>query len=462
MATSLVINSCPQDQRNYNHRLYLNQLVTFKYCSVAIAMAMKIEKQSTKIIKPLVPTPTLRRYKLGLVDEFAPSINVGVVLFFSSNSNHDPKFIAQLEKSLEKTLTRFYPLCGRYDSKTQTIDCNDEGADFISAKVNIKLQDILVSEDVHFIDEFIPSKIGVVDDQLNASLLATQVTTFECGGLALGVSVSHRLVDASTLCTFINEWGLINRAEHETEPAGPGFISSSLFPARGLPPYPVPLMGDDMFTKFIRKKLSFSASVISNMKANYTNSTRKWSKVQLVSAIIWKALMVVDRATYNCQKESILLQPFNLRGKMASDIPKNACGNLWGYFATKATTNETTKELTDLLCDSVKKTVSELSKAYHDTEEGQMMILNCLIQLGGVDLESTNVSGITSWCKFPFYEADFGFGKPSWVAPGTLPIQNSAFFMDDSEGNGLEAYVFLEVKDVLFFEEALNSIAFAT
>ena len=72
-------------------------------------MMMNIEKQSSKFVKPFVPTPpTLRHYKIGLVDELMPFLSVGVVLYFSANSNHDDaEFVTRLEKSLEKTLTRF-------------------------------------------------------------------------------------------------------------------------------------------------------------------------------------------------------------------------------------------------------------------------------------------------------------------------------------------------------------------
>ncbi|XP_071716888.1 pelargonidin 3-O-(6-caffeoylglucoside) 5-O-(6-O-malonylglucoside) 4'''-malonyltransferase-like [Rutidosis leptorrhynchoides] len=419
---------------------------------------MKIEKLSTKLIKPFVPTPpTHNQYKLGLIDEFFVGINVGSVLFFSKNSNDNLKSVARLEKSLEKTLTRFYPLAGRYDDQTKTINCNDKGVEYISAKVNIKLEDVIVSEgDVNFIDDFIPSKNGVVD-QLNDPLFTTQVTTFECGSLALGVCASHMIVDASTLSTFLNEWAVANREENEIESNGrPGFDPSPLLPPRGLPPFRLPITNDDVSTKYIRKKYSFNECVISNFKANRSNNTSQWSKVQSVSAILWKAFIAVDRATYNCRRESVLIQPINLRGRMASFIPINACGNIWSYFPTKATTDETTEELTDLLCDSLKKTISDWSKVYHDNKAGQMKILNGLIQLGSVDMQSTNVSGVTSWCKFPFYEADFGFGKPTWVVPGSLPVQNSVFVIDDSQGNGVEAYVLLDVKDVPIFEKALE------
>nr|GEU42950.1 RNA-directed DNA polymerase, eukaryota [Tanacetum cinerariifolium] len=42
--------------------------------------------------------------------------------------------------------------------------------------------------------------------------------------------------------------------------------------------------------------------------------------------------------------------------------------------------------------------------------------------------------------KFPVYEADFGFGKPTWAAPGNFAIQNSACLMDDAQGNGVDAH----------------------
>ncbi|GJR77084.1 transferase, chloramphenicol acetyltransferase-like domain protein [Tanacetum coccineum] len=122
-------------------------------------MAMKVEKQSSKFIKPFYPTPSnLGRYRLGFADEIAPLETIGVVLFFSPNSNHDTKFVAQLEKSLEKILTHLYPLAGRYvDDVDQTVECNDEGAHFIYAIVNIKLYEFLgLKEKFKMADEFIP------------------------------------------------------------------------------------------------------------------------------------------------------------------------------------------------------------------------------------------------------------------------------------------------------------------
>ncbi|PWA69736.1 transferase, Chloramphenicol acetyltransferase-like domain protein [Artemisia annua] len=429
-------------------------------------MMMNIKKQSSKLVKPFVPTPlTLRHYKIGLIDELMPCINIGVALYFPTNSNHDAEFVTRLEKSLEKTLTRFYPLAGRFVNKTLTIDCNDQGVEFIHAKVNTKLQDILAPNvNVKFVDDFIPSNKFSID-QFHEPLLTVQVTMFECGGVALGVNVSHKIVDASTLSTFVSEWAAMNRKENEIKFTGPGFNSSSLFPGRCLSPLPLPLITEDMSSKYIRMIVSFNESAISKLKAKAMAKenicTKYYSKVQLVSSILWKAFIDVDRATNNIPKKYILLQAVSLRGKMASLVPKNSCGNILALCATEAGNAETSEELADLLTNNVKKTINIFSNVRHDTEDGQTTILNA-VTLKDVNIpESTHVFTVTSWSKFPFYEADFGFGKPAWAAPPSIALQRVACLMDDAQGNGVDAHFMVEVENVPYFERALEIISYA-
>ncbi|KAK1437736.1 hypothetical protein QVD17_03534 [Tagetes erecta] len=412
-------------------------------------MAMNIETQSINFIKPFIPTPSnLRHYKIGFLDELAPSMNIRVVLFFSQIDN--PTFVTELQQSLAKTLTPFYPLAGRYIDEICTIDCNDEGVEFITAKVNIKLQDVLDNEaNLKFVDQLIPTTM-ISGDATNP-LLAIQVTMFKDGGMTLGVSVVHKIVDMSSLCTFITEWASMNREKNDqVEFAKPVFVSSTLFPGRCYKPVPVqPISDNDMSRKYIRKKYLFSESALLNMKANHHN----WSKVQLVSAIIWKGLIDVDQANNN-QRVSILLQAVNIRGRTKSLIPKNSCGNIWGFLATEAGNVETVEGLADRLTDNVKKTLNNISKVDHNTEEGKLMILDTF-SLPNIE-KPTNVVTLTSWCKFPFYEVDFGFGKASWVAPGCVPIVNTVCLIDEARGNGIEAHVLLEAKDVPCFEKALQ------
>ncbi|KAI3509413.1 hypothetical protein L1887_24666 [Cichorium endivia] len=429
-------------------------------------MAMHIVTQSRKFVKPSTPTPeAFRHYKIGFTDEFAPVINVSVVLFFPVSGDDSANFDAQLEKSLERTLSRFYQLAGRYVEEIHTVECNDQGAEFVYAKVNIKLQDVLDSNaNVKLADDFIPSKTGVAD-HLTDPILSAQVTLFECGGVALGVSIAHRVADASTLSAFLIEWAARSREENEVEFTG--FNSSLLFPARGLPPLELglpPSTTADVVSKNATIKISLTDNMISMFKENAVLCGRKeapkWSKVQLASALILKGFIGVDRALHGYQRECILLQPINVREKFASLIPNDSCGNLWGLLTTECGITETSEGLADILRDSIKKTINNYSEVHHDTEEGQALVLNSLLKLANIP-PMTNVIWLTSWCKFPFYDADFGFGKPIWASSGTIPVKNSAYLMDDVGGNGVEAYVCLEAKDVPYFKEALGVKAFA-
>lgn len=59
----------------------------------------------------------------------------------------------------------------------------------------------------------------------------------------------------------------------------------------------------------------------------------------------------------------------------------------------------------------------------------------------------------TSWCKFPLNEADFGWGKPTWISSAySSLIKNVAMLMDTKEGDGIEAWITLKKEEMDIFE----------
>nr|XP_043622712.1 pelargonidin 3-O-(6-caffeoylglucoside) 5-O-(6-O-malonylglucoside) 4'''-malonyltransferase-like [Erigeron canadensis] len=425
---------------------------------------MDIQKQSTKFVKPATPTPlTFHHYKLGFIDDCAPSFNISVVFFYSVDIKDNPNFVSKLEKSLEKTLPRFYPLAGRYHEEDRVIECLDQGVELIHAKVtSIKYEDIVGSEvNLRLVDEFIPSALGALD-QVTDPLLSIQVTTFEHGGMALGVSISHRVGDTATLFIFLNEWAAISRGEEL--PHGSGFNSATFFPARGSTTpifFPRTKSGDNMYrSTFVTKKLSFSESEISYLRDKMIvgNDRQCFSKVQMVSALIWKALIEIDQRTNGGYPPRccVLLWAINLRGKSTSLIPSDSCGNLSSSLAAKCETNiETVESLARVVRKSVKDFMDSYSKVRHDNEQLQTMVVKNSSYKTTIPPTATKI-GLTSWCKFPYYQLDFGFGKPIWVNRGRAIAKNVFYLMDDVGGNGIEAYVGVEPKDVPYFEQALN------
>lgn len=71
-----------------------------------------------------------------------------------------------------------------------------------------------------------------------------------------------------------------------------------------------------------------------------------------------------------------------------------------------------------------------------------------------------NFYSFTSWCKFSFYKADFGWGKPVWRSTGQYEAQNFVLLMDNEEGYGVEAWVHLDEKGMCQLEQDVGVLAY--
>lgn len=61
---------------------------------------------------------------------------------------------------------------------------------------------------------------------------------------------------------------------------------------------------------------------------------------------------------------------------------------------------------------------------------------------------------ITSWCRLPWYETDFGLGKPLWMwVTSAARNENIAILIDNINGNGIDAWVGLSKEEMVKFEQ---------
>ncbi|KAL5751624.1 hypothetical protein ACOSP7_021800 [Xanthoceras sorbifolium] len=68
----------------------------------------------------------------------------------------------------------------------------------------------------------------------------------------------------------------------------------------------------------------------------------------------------------------------------------------------------------------------------------------------------------SSFCRFPFYEADFGWGKPMWVTFGDLSARNYTILMDTRNGDGIEAWIHLTEEQMANFETDKQLLTYAS
>ncbi|KAK3420122.1 hypothetical protein EUGRSUZ_G00918 [Eucalyptus grandis] len=235
---------------------------------------MKVEVQSKKLVQPSAPTPNQSR-KLGLsfIDDLLFSKHAGIVYYYrareSTHEIHTLQRLHRLEESLSETLALFYPLAGRYVEEGLFIDCNDQGAEVIQAKVDGTLDQLLQGD----LDRDLFNSLSKFPlPAANNPLVVVQVNSFNCGGLAISLRFSHKIGDMYTMAMFMNSWATACRSGIQ-EVVPPNFELPSLFPVKEPALIQWPTL--PFRKKFALARLKFSGQALSRLKAasNASNSS---------------------------------------------------------------------------------------------------------------------------------------------------------------------------------------------
>ncbi|EEF47536.1 BAHD acyltransferase At5g47980 [Ricinus communis] len=426
-------------------------------------MEINVKIIKKDIIKPSSPTPNhLRIFKLSLLDQLSPAAYGSMLLVYSINKPSTAIDKSQLlKRSLSETLTRFYPLAGKIKDNS-AVECNDDGAVYLEAQVDCLLSKLLEKPDDHqVIRNLIPAEhIQSLSETQAGCLLLVQATFFACGGLAIGVCISHKLADARTVCTFIQGWAAAALGtDHEA--VRPKFNVSSIFPPQNLPSELAVKLNEE---KCVTKRYVFHASGIATLKDKAASeSVRHPTRVEAVTALIWKCAMKASRSNSKQPKMSVLAQSVNIRKKLVPPLSEYSIGNLMGHFALRATENEV--ELGTLVT-KMRKGIQEFGENYvKKLQEGNALkaVFEALKEMGSLlHGGSTEFYITSSLCRFPFYGIDFGWGKPAWVVPPRDPIKNIISLIDARDGNGIEAWVTLKEEDMAIFERDQELLAVAS
>lgn len=421
-----------------------------------------IEILSKEIIKPAYPTPPETSiYNLSLFDQINTRTYVPIVYFYTKQdfvNINNGDISLNLKTSLSKTLALYYPFAGSLKD-TVTIDCNDEGVLFTEAQINYQLLEFLKNPKDEVLNLLFVEGLMWENWSSSNSYLAVQLNFFKCGGIAIGICISHKLADTSTMCKFINDWAAMtcNKSVEVLE-----LNAASMFPRGNLPVNSETILEKN---STVSKRFVFDAIKIDELKAMVCSKVNNPTRVQVVTALIYKCAIVAASklSCGTCSNPSGLVQTMNLRNRMVPPLPSSLVGNLHWFFQIVCENDEI--ELYDLVNKMKENMASFCSKYAKKFREGEweLLFLDCLKDARQL-LRRDNliVYKCSSWCKFPMYEADFGWGKPKWVSIANFPLKNSIIMMDDRSGDGIEAFVNLGKEEMDLFEADIDLLAFAS
>ncbi|KAI4386581.1 hypothetical protein MLD38_004502 [Melastoma candidum] len=440
---------------------------------------MKVDVVSRECVKPLSPTPShLKRFGLSLLDQLQPQWLYGtIVLFYAPTPSRsvDEK-LGILQKSLSEALVLFYPFAGRVVDAI-TIECNDEGAFLVTGYADVFLHDgFLRSPDADSLNMLIPMIDPTTADLARTCLLIVQATVFRCGGMAIAICTSHKLVDGSSACAFVKTWSALALASANCDLIGqsdkiiPQFLGGSLIPPKIDMPtnFMVRTTINPRGEKCITKRFVFDGSRIASLKEKFL--PRIVSKVEVVQALILKsAILVVSRSEPEYPQRprtSVVSQTINLRKRMEPPLGEDTIGN--HFWMDTVCLGEGGFELAELV-----EKIREGNQRFYKETAGQIKGEEAFSVIRGLLREreetlrrneevgrAVDVYRFTSLSKFPFYGIDFGWGRAEWV---TSPSNFEKLFVlvDARGGEGVEAWMTLKEREMAMLEKEEEFLAYA-
>ncbi|CAH8316924.1 unnamed protein product [Eruca vesicaria subsp. sativa] len=440
-------------------------------------MKVKLEVTGREVIKPSSPSPH-ERLQLSLLDLSCPAIYVATTFFYKSitGEKESPENISQrLKTSLSETLSRFYPLAGRQEGVS--IRCNDEGVIFTEARTNLLLSDFLRNLSTDSLAAFLPEN----EEGESAGtwpLLRVKVSFFGSGsGVAVTVGISHQICDASSLLTFVQSWA--GTTKGTTTTCTPHFAGATIYP----PPdksFKSPCIDDlyELQGKCVTNRLVFKASKIAELKRKaVSESVVLPSRVEAIMSLIWRCAVKAARSNSVSPKSTVMTQAMDLRLRIPSNVlPQDSMGNLQTCFFLKRGV-ESELEIKQLVVD-FRKAKEEINHMIKENLQGcdndtanittTTLSQNLLSVMGSFMSEcfkpDIDLYTMSSWCKKPFYEVDFGWGNPVWMGPASHTIYDNVVFvvlMDSKDGQDVEAWVGLPEQDMPVFLCEQDLLAYA-
>lgn len=366
---------------------------------------------------------------------------IPLVYFYSS----DPKIpnfekTNRLKKSLSEILSRFYPLAGSLVNNLY-VDCNDSGILFAEAVANCNLSEVIINPDLNKIRKSLFYKL----DESQFFFLAVQATYFRCGGLAVGILLSHKMGDGYSLVTFANIWSAAARNGGDDNLPSPKFDCAAYFP-----PGDIASPADRCTEDLVDKTFTFPAAKIALLQDMYSAAAgRRWrpGRVETLSAYISTRLVLAMGLQADPTKTYLLNMAANLRSRIKAPMLKYQFGNFGWNAVARPRAGDSGVEVAQKLREAKKAflggyvpQLKDFSKMSNKPDKGERVV-------------SFYISSV---CGFPIYEADFGWGKPVWVVVPGLPVNNLALFLDTKRGDGIEVIMTMSKHDMEKFEVELE------
>ncbi|KAI5337645.1 hypothetical protein L3X38_016916 [Prunus dulcis] len=383
-----------------------------------------------------------------------------------------------LKQALSKVLVPFYPMAGRFKLNDQNgrgeIDCNAEGVLFVVAESNFVVDafgDFAPTSDFLKLIPAVDYSVGIS----SCPLLVLQVTYFKCGGVSLAVGVDHRIADGASSLHFVNTWSDI--ARDDLSNIKPPFMNRMLLCARDPPqpafphveyqPFPQMKLASDHLESTSNTTASifrFTREQLNILKANSAEddggniNTIKYSTFEVLAGHIWRCACKARKLPDD--QDTKVLIPIDGRSRLQPPLPPGFFGNVIFRATHIAAAGDLQSKPTWYAASCVHNALVQIDDDYLRSAVDYLELHRPCVSplvMGALSIRCPNLR-INSWVRLPIHDADFGWGRPIFMGPGTL-FDGMALLLPSATNDGsLSLMISLHSEHLKSFSKLLYDI----
>ncbi|CAA2966482.1 omega-hydroxypalmitate O-feruloyl transferase-like [Olea europaea subsp. europaea] len=390
-------------------------------------------KQGQPTLVPPAEETMKGLYFLSNLDQNIAVI-VRTIYCFKSEERGNEDAVQVIKDALSKVLVHYYPLAGRLTISPEMkliVDCTGEGAVFVEAEADCKLEDLgdITRPDPITLGKLVYDIPGA-KNILEIPPLVAQVTKFKCGGFVLGLCMNHCMFDGIGAMEFVNSWGETARG---LKLKVPPFMDRSILKARNPPKLEFPhheyaeiedisstteLYKEEM----LYKSFCFDSEKLEHLrkKALEDGNLEKCTTFEALSAYVWKARSKALNMKQDQQTK--LLFAVDGRSRFEPPIPE-------GYFGNAIVLTNSLCKAGELVDNPFSFTVKLVQEAVKMVTDGYMRSAIDYFEATRARPSLTATLLITTWSRLSFHTTDFGWGEPVLSGPVVLPEKEVILFL---------------------------------
>ncbi|GJW65268.1 vinorine synthase-like protein [Tanacetum coccineum] len=448
-------------------------LVSFLFAQRSMKVDLEIMTRST--VKPASPTPHhLKHFKLSILDQMMHDVYTPLILFIPNSDKASvndviTKRSKHLKESLSRILTQFYPIAGQVKDSFQ-IECNDNGVYYIEARVNDTLEDFLSNPEDEKVRALNPESPTTEESSIGNFVIGIQVNIFNCGGIGLSTSLSHKIFDGHTYFTFMKAWAAAARGSPET--LSPSFAAYEVFPNNPCLESMMPGSKSLITTKLrSTKRFLFNSTALARLKSkpvacSSSLTSRGPTRLEATSGVIWKAASKAASSIRRFGPETphAFVSSVNLRKRATPPLPSESIGNIVD-LAVAFCFPESQPDLATLM-GQIRESIAKKDSNHIESMKGEKGLekINEMLResnhvIDVVDIRDCIIS--SSLLNSGIYEMDFGWGKPIWFYNMHAGVNRFVFLNDTPKGGGVEATVTLSPDEMEIFQRDSELLSYA-